>query len=1160
MKPAADGGAGGADDLYRYPIEELLRLRSIMIKIMAEDPGGQAHVWKGPPLQAVPEDQRYKEKPARAERVRDTRPEANRGGGGAGGRKVIGLVTEPVSVDGDLLQRHRADLKQIASDTGAEIREKAGLRGKVTVMITGTTAIVERALPLVEDLLTASGPGPPAGAPAPLAVPEAPPSLVVPGPPNLEAPGPPNLEVPGPPVQLTPSWAGGRAAARAQPPPVPLLGPGPTVPAPLPPGQAVVEPWESFTSGAAAPGLSPGLAPGLSLAAPNSMPPMPHSLGSGAAFLGPPSESPPLAAWQECARLVAEEPDTAEYEDADDGWQQVPAKRGGASPAAHLQRSPDAQQRAAAHLQREPSSAPAAEVTSARGGRGFGGGQQAAPLQVRPQAAPESIPPPLLAMEPPPPELPPGPPQQFWQEPKPVWQAAEELLSYSDHDVFWEEPSCAQAPASALPQGSPPWKAPGPPPQQVPPAVPASKPVVPQSRGGPPGLGLGPAPVGMPPAPPVPQAPPNGIPQPVDSYFELERRAAAIQAEAERQAAAEAAELRRLAAEAAERKAAKAAASAASKAAAAKAAAEEAVRQAALSVQLEAERQQRERQAGAERQAARQAALAAQLEAEREAARREAERQAYRAAREAELQVEAERNAEAARKAEAERMAEAARKAAEAAAKAAAEADRQAALKAMRDAENQQKAAHDAERKAALEAERHAEAVRKAEVNRKAKAEAERKAAVEAANRAKNEAKRQAAAEEVEAAQEALRQAEVDRMAALQAMRKAEAGHRQDLQDEEAKAEVARLQLLQEEENNVGFQESQGSKKKKKGAKKKDEEAAAQEAPVPKHVAKEAMRSPPPPAPGKAPPKADPPGRWRNKAPAPPVPASAARGSADEGLFLDEEDKDDWFWDDVPQQNEWQVVPPKQPPAGVSPLIEGRHAVAAKPPPSLPARPTMAPPPPPHQLFAAAAAAFMSPEQIVSKKAPPPSVPATVSQGVTAQRGPGAPGPPSGPPPKVAKAKPKAGKPGPPPAQAMNPLPQQQAGTRGLKAAAPRQSMSDNAATSAKWAERPVERLSATQQHYEEEEDPELAQYIWNRRSQRPVDGSTRAAPKPMQARVQAPMVVARQPAAPPPPPQRQRQMLQQVMDMGFDEPSAKRALSSTGWMSVEEAIGMLFG
>merc|ERR1712125_129554 len=110
---------------------------------------------------------------------------------------------------------------------------------------------------------------------------------------------------------------------------------------------------------------------------------------------------------------------------------------------------------------------------------------------------------------------------------------------------------------------------------------------------------------------------------------------------------------------------------------------------------------------------------------------------------------------------------------------------------------------------------------------------------------------------------------------------------------------------------------------------------------------------------------------------------------------------------------------------------------------------------------------------------------------------------------------------------------------------------SGNAATSAKWLERPVEKLSLSAAHYEEEEDPELARYIWDRKAQRPRNDNARAVPSKQPP---VPAHPAASQRVPPPPPQRQRALLNQVMEMGFDEPSAKRALSTTGWVGVEEA------
>lgn len=158
------------------------------------------------------------------------------------------------------------------------------------------------------------------------------------------------------------------------------------------------------------------------------------------------------------------------------------------------------------------------------------------------------------------------------------------------------------------------------------------------------------------------------------------------------------------------------------------------------------------------------------------------------------------------------------------------------------------------------------------------------------------------------------------------------------------------------------------------------------------------------------------------------------------------------------------------------------------------------------------------------------------------------------------KAQPKAVKTPSPPVKALNPLPQ-----KGVKApsAAVQQSSyafnNSNAASSAKWAERPVERL--TEVTYEEEEDPELAKYIWDRKAQRPKNATGRPVSKAVpQAPPQMGVLAGPPPrAAAPPNAQRQRQLLVQVMEMGFDEPSAKRALMSTGW-AVEAAVSHLLG
>ncbi|CAJ1436379.1 unnamed protein product [Effrenium voratum] len=114
----------------------------------------------------------------------------------------------------------------------------------------------------------------------------------------------------------------------------------------------------------------------------------------------------------------------------------------------------------------------------------------------------------------------------------------------------------------------------------------------------------------------------------------------------------------------------------------------------------------------------------------------------------------------------------------------------------------------------------------------------------------------------------------------------------------------------------------------------------------------------------------------------------------------------------------------------------------------------------------------------------------------------------------------------------MNPLPPQ------LRKAGP--SAFGQSSIAAKYAERPVEKLPA-KPYYEEEEDPDLQCYIWDSRAQQP------------RRPVEKPQIRA-------PPPQKQRQLLSQVMEMGFDEASAKGALASTGWASVQDAVSALLG
>jgi hypothetical protein len=120
--------------------------------------------------------------------------------------------------------------------------------------------------------------------------------------------------------------------------------------------------------------------------------------------------------------------------------------------------------------------------------------------------------------------------------------------------------------------------------------------------------------------------------------------------------------------------------------------------------------------------------------------------------------------------------------------------------------------------------------------------------------------------------------------------------------------------------------------------------------------------------------------------------------------------------------------------------------------------------------------------------------------------------------------------------------------------------MSENAATSAKWAvaDRPVEKVVANA-YYEEEEDPELAQYLWDRKSNAPKAGGARrkAAQAPPSMMDAPPLSAARTTA---PKPQQQRFLLGKVVELGFDEQAARRALNATGWVGLQEAVDVLLG
>jgi len=111
----------------------------------------------------------------------------------------------------------------------------------------------------------------------------------------------------------------------------------------------------------------------------------------------------------------------------------------------------------------------------------------------------------------------------------------------------------------------------------------------------------------------------------------------------------------------------------------------------------------------------------------------------------------------------------------------------------------------------------------------------------------------------------------------------------------------------------------------------------------------------------------------------------------------------------------------------------------------------------------------------------------------------------------------------------------------------------ENSATSAKWKERPVEKVQVGAR-YEEEEDPELARYIWNAKTQKPLLSQGR--PRP-----QAKVVTRPAGSVPIIDSQRQKEsMVKQVIEMGFDAASAQRALAASKWASVDVALNALLG
>jgi hypothetical protein len=144
-----------------------------------------------------------------------------------------------------------------------------------------------------------------------------------------------------------------------------------------------------------------------------------------------------------------------------------------------------------------------------------------------------------------------------------------------------------------------------------------------------------------------------------------------------------------------------------------------------------------------------------------------------------------------------------------------------------------------------------------------------------------------------------------------------------------------------------------------------------------------------------------------------------------------------------------------------------------------------------------------------------------------------------------------------PPVPKANPLPQR-GGVQAGVATSFKAATGTNSATSGKWfVDRPVEKvIPASMMRYEEELDPEMACYLWDRKTQAPRGGPTRAAAAP------APVPPAIGFGPPPrasaaPNSQRQRQLIGQVMEMGFDEQHARRALPRTGW-NVEDAVVLL--
>eukprot|EP00931_Biecheleriopsis_adriatica_P035023 TRINITY_DN20188_c0_g1_i1.p1 TRINITY_DN20188_c0_g1~~TRINITY_DN20188_c0_g1_i1.p1 ORF type:complete len:879 (-),score=199.82 TRINITY_DN20188_c0_g1_i1:55-2691(-) len=162
--------------------------------------------------------------------------------------------------------------------------------------------------------------------------------------------------------------------------------------------------------------------------------------------------------------------------------------------------------------------------------------------------------------------------------------------------------------------------------------------------------------------------------------------------------------------------------------------------------------------------------------------------------------------------------------------------------------------------------------------------------------------------------------------------------------------------------------------------------------------------------------------------------------------------------------------------------------------------------------------------------------------------------------PKSVNPLPQRTSPAMPAPKATNPLPQKATPATAVRAAHVNTTVSSSVKRYAgnanlSWMDKPVERISSGA-YYEEEDDPELQKYLWNRNTQQPRQ---RAAP-PVQVKASGRVAAVQKAAPQAPPPHRQRALLSQVMDMGFDEQNAKRALASSGWAGVEQAVAVLLG